>query len=128
MKYFLDLSGFNASQIDNLLRLARKLENEPEPTKLAGHIVTLLLMDRSFHTVASFQAAMSKLGGECIVLTPQEVLETLGDKPMLGTRHHAQETLGAIGSYSDVIGIRAHGPCDNLASDLRENLFREFAA
>ncbi len=127
MKYFLDLAGFNERQISNILALAGQLENQPDPTALAGRIATLLLMDRSFHTVASFQAAMSRLGGECIVLEPDQGLETDPETPMTGTRHHAIEVLDTLGSYSDVIGIRAHGPCNDLAADLREELFRKFA-
>ncbi|MDH3647806.1 MAG: hypothetical protein OER80_13640 [Gammaproteobacteria bacterium] len=128
MKYFLDLSGFNHSQLADLLALARRLETEPDPQALAGRIVTLLLMDRSFHTVSSFQAAMSRLGGECIVLDPEDGLETESDTPMTQKKHHAHEVLHALGNYSDVIGIRAHGPCNDLAIDLREDLFRQFAA
>lgn len=127
MKYFLDLSGFNPVQLADLLSLARRLETQPDPQSLAGRIVTLLVMDRSFHTVSSFQAATSRLGGECIVLEPYGGLETDSDTPMTDRRHHAYEVLNALGSYSDVIGIRAHGPCNNLETDLRESLFRQFA-
>lgn len=127
MKYFLDLAGFNARQLDDLLSLARRLEERPDPTLLTGRILTLLLMDQSFHTVASFQAAMARLGGQCIALAPPGGLETESEVPMLDSRHHAREVLDALGGYSDVIGIRAHGPCDDLAADLREELFRAFA-
>lgn len=127
MKYFLDLSGFNAGQLADLLALARQLEQKPQSQALAGRIVTLLLMDRSFHSVASFKAATSRLGAQCIVLDPEGGLETDPEAPMKQRRHHAHETLQTLGSYSDVIGIRAHGPCNNLESDLREQLFRQFA-
>ena len=127
MKYFLDLAGFNARQLDDLLSLAKRLDDNPDPTLLAGRVLTLLLMDQSFHTVASFQAAMARLGGQCIALTPPGGLETALEAAMVNTQHHAREALGAVGGYSDVIGIRAHGPCDDLAADLREELFRAFA-
>lgn len=128
MKYFLDLAGFNDRQITGLLSLALKLETQPDSSALAGRIVTLLLMDRSFHTVSSFQAAMSRLGGQCIVLEPQQGLETEAEAPMTSRRHHAHEVLHTLGSYSDAIGIRAHGPCNDLKADLNEALFRRFAA
>ncbi|MDH3588086.1 MAG: hypothetical protein OEQ74_01650 [Gammaproteobacteria bacterium] len=128
MKYFLDLAGFNSRQLADLLALAGRLEQHPDPTALAGRIAALILMDRSFHTVSSFQTAMSRLGGECIVLEPEFGLETGADVPMTHRKHHAYEVLHALGSYTDVIGIRAHGPCDDLAADLREQLFREFTA
>lgn len=127
MKYFLDLAGFSARQIDDLLTLAKKLESAPDPSLLAGRVLTLLLMDRSFHTVASFQAAMARLGGHCIALEPPGGLETETEAPMVNKIHHAREVLDTVGGYSDVIGIRAHGPCDDLAADLREQLFRAFA-
>ena len=127
MKYFLDLAGFNTLQLDNLIKLAQRLEHEPDPQLLAGKIATLLLMDRSFHTVTSFKAAMARMGGQCIVLEPEGGLETGAEVQMTGTKHHAYEALHTLGGYSDVIGIRAHGPCNDLASDLREELFRNFA-
>ncbi len=127
MKYFLDLAGFNQRQLDGLLTLARELDESADPQTLAGRVVTLLLMNRSFHTVSTFKAAMARLGGTCIALEPDGGLETRNEVPMTGTSHHAYEVLQALGGYSDVIGIRAHGPCNNLASDLREELFRGFA-
>ena len=128
MKYFLDLSGFNERQIDGLLTLARELDAAGDPQALAGRVITLLLMNRSFHTVATFKAAMARLGGSCIVLEPEGGLDIRNEVAMTDTRHHAYEVLQTLGGYSDVIGIRAHGPCNNLASDLREELFRGFAA
>lgn len=128
MKYFLDLAGFNERQISGLLALATRLDKQRDSTALAGRVVTLLLMDRSFHTVSSFQAAMSRLGGQCIVLEPQDGLETEAETPMTLRRHHAHEVLQTLGSYSDAIGIRAHGPCNDLKADLNEDLFRRFAA
>lgn len=127
MKYFLDLAGFNTRQLDGLLTLARQLDNHPEPQALAGRVIALLLMNPSFHTVASFQAATARLGGHCIVLHPADGLAVAQEQPMLDTAHHAYEVLQTLGGYCDAIGIRDHGTCTDLNADLREELFRGFA-
>ncbi|NND60899.1 MAG: hypothetical protein HKN49_11595 [Gammaproteobacteria bacterium] len=127
MKYFLDLAGFNQRQLGDLLTLARQLETNANPQALAGRVIALLLMNRSFHTVSTFQAAMARLGGQCIVLHPENGLEIEPDKPMRGRQHHAYEVLQALGGYCDVIGIRSHGDCNDLAADMSEALFRGYA-
>ena len=69
MKRFLDLADFERDQVLSLLELARRLEKQPEPRALAGRILGLLFFNPSLRTLASFQAAMARLGGNSFVIT-----------------------------------------------------------
>ena len=62
MKRFNDLTDFSAEEIGALLELATRLEQQPEPRALEGKILSLLFLSPSLRTLASFQAAMGRLG------------------------------------------------------------------
>ena len=63
MKNFLDLADLSREQVVDLLLLAERLQTRPEPQALAGKILGLLFFNPSLRTLASFQAAMARLGG-----------------------------------------------------------------
>ena len=63
MKEFNDLADFQPEEVDALLELAKRLEQNPEPQALAGKVLALLFLSPSLRTLASFQAAMTRLGG-----------------------------------------------------------------
>ena len=44
MKEFHDLADFQAGQVDELLQLAARLEQNPEPTALQGKVLALLFL------------------------------------------------------------------------------------
>ena len=71
MKEFHDLADFDSAQIEDLLKLARQLQDHPEPQALAGKVLALLFMSPSLRTLASFQAAMARLGGGSFVISPE---------------------------------------------------------
>lgn len=126
MKWFLDLAGFSRNQLDDLLTLAQQLDVYPEPNALAGKVMTLLMLRPSFHTRASMGAAMARLGGKVINIGPSGSgwsIETSDDAMVRGSAHHAMEVIPSMGAYSDVLGIRAPGSFENLAADLREDVF-----
>ena len=70
MKEFHDLADFQVEQVDALLELAARLETNPEPQALAGKVLALLFLSPSLRTLASFQAAMLRLGGGSFVISP----------------------------------------------------------
>ena len=70
MKRFLDLADFTRDEIVDLLALARRLEQHPEPHALAGRVLGLVFFNPSLRTLASFQAGMARLGGQSFVITP----------------------------------------------------------
>ncbi len=55
MKRFLDLADFSREEVLDLLALARRLEEKPEPRALAGKMLGLLFFNPSLRTLASFQ-------------------------------------------------------------------------
>src|SRR5438128_2230683 len=69
MHNFLDLADFSREQVIELLTLADRLQKKPEPQALAGKILGLLFFNPSLRTLASFQAAMARLGGTSFVIS-----------------------------------------------------------
>ena len=132
MKRFVDLAEVGREQVLELLALARRLENHPEPQALAGKVLGLLFMNPSLRTLASFQAGMARLGGASFVITPGQGtwhLETRDGVVMNGAAaEHIREGLPTLASYCDVLGIRAFAEGKDLASDLAETRFNAMAA
>ena len=129
MQAFDDLADFSNEEIAALLELANRLDVTPEPTALSGKVLSLLFLSPSLRTLASFQAAMTRLGGGSFVISPDMSIHGLETRPgivMDGTAaEHIREAVPVIASYGDAIGIRAFAERKDLATDLAET---EFAA
>ena len=63
MRHFNDLAECSSEQVESLLKLAARLDLHPEPKALDGKVLALLFLNPSLRTLASFQAAMIRLGG-----------------------------------------------------------------
>jgi N-acetylornithine carbamoyltransferase len=131
MRRFLDLADFERDEVLSLLELARRLEKQPEPHALAGRILGLVFFNPSLRTLASFQAAMARLGGDSIVINPGQgswLLETRPGVVMDGAAaEHVREGIPALAAYCDALGIRAFAEGNDLASDLAESRFNSMA-
>jgi N-acetylornithine carbamoyltransferase len=129
MKEFHDLADFQVGQVDALLELAARLETNPEPQALAGKVLALLFLSPSLRTLASFQAAMTRLGGGSFVISPNmsiHGLETRSGIVMDGmAAEHIREAVPVIASYGDAIGIRAFADRESLDDDLADKQFNE---
>src|SRR6202522_2159324 len=127
MRRFIDLADFSRDELLALLELARRLETRPEPHALAGRILGLLFLNPSLRTLASFQAAMARLGGSSFVITPGQgtwQLETRLGAVMSGAAaEHVREGIPVLASYCDALGVRAFAEGKNLGQDLGETLF-----
>ena len=127
MKRFLDLNDFTREEVLSLLELARRLERTPEPRALAGKILGLLFFNPSLRTLASFQVAMARLGGNSFVISPGQgswQLETRSGVVMDGAAaEHVREGLPVLAAYCDALGIRAFAEGKDLAHDLAETNF-----
>jgi N-acetylornithine carbamoyltransferase len=132
MNRFLDLADLSRDEVVDLLALAQRLQDHPEPQALAGKVLGLLFMNPSLRTLSSFQAGMARLGGRSFVVTPGSgtwKLETRRGVRMDGdAAEHIREGIPVLASYCDALGIRAFADGRNLAADLAEETFGAMAA
>jgi N-acetylornithine carbamoyltransferase len=129
MKEFHDLADFKREEITELLTLAQRLEKSPEPRALEGKVMAMLFLSPSLRTLASFQAAMTRLGGGSFVISPNMSIHGLETRPgivMDGiAAEHIREAVPVIASYSDAIGIRAFAERRSLEDDLADKEYME---
>jgi N-acetylornithine carbamoyltransferase len=127
MKAFNDLADFTTEEIAGLLELASRLDRQPEPGALRGKVLALLFLSPSLRTLASFQAAMTRLGGGSFVISPDMSIHGLETRPGIvmdgAAAEHINEAVPVIASYGDAIGIRAFAERKNLEADLAEREF-----
>ena len=132
MHFFNDLADFSAAEIKELITLARKLDENPEPRALEGKVLALLFLSPSLRTLASFQSAMVRLGGGTFVVSPNMSIHGLESRSgivMDGVAaEHIHEAVPVIASYGDAIGIRAFAKRENLDDDLADREFRELTS
>lgn len=127
MKNFNDLADFDNDEINALLQLASRLDQHPEPEALRGKVLSLLFLSPSLRTLASFQAAMVRLGGGSFVISPDMSIHGLETRPGIvmdgAAAEHIREAVPVIASYGDAIGIRAFAERKSLADDMAETEF-----
>jgi N-acetylornithine carbamoyltransferase len=132
MQNFLDLADLSREQVVELLQLAERLQTRPEPQALAGKILGLLFFNPSLRTLASFQAAMARLGGSAFVISAGNgtwQLETRRGAVMNGApAEHVREGVPVLSHYCDALGIRAFASGTDLQADLDETSFREMVS
>ena len=127
MRAFNDLADFSGEEIIALLELANRLDEKPEPEALRGKVMALLFLSPSLRTMASFQAAMTRLGGGAFVISPEMSIHGIETRPGIvmdgAAAEHIHEAVPVIASYGDAIGIRAFAERRNLEHDLAETEF-----
>ena len=128
MKAFDDLADFSNEEIQALIDLANHLDSNPEPEALKGKVLSLLFLSPSLRTLASFQAAMTRLGGGSFVISPEMSIHGIESRPGIvmdgAAAEHIREAIPVIASYGDAIGIRAFAERRDIASDMEEREFR----
>jgi N-acetylornithine carbamoyltransferase len=128
MKFFNDLADFSDEELASLLQLADRLDEKPEPQALSGKVLALLFMSPSLRTLASFQAAMTRLGGGAFVISPDMSIHGIETRPgivMDGVAaEHIREAVPVIASYGDAIGIRAFAERRDLESEVADKEFQ----
>jgi N-acetylornithine carbamoyltransferase len=132
MNVFNDLADFSAAEIKELIALARRLDEKPEPRSLEGKVLSLLFLSPSLRTLVSFQSAMVRMGGGTFVVSPNMSIHGLESRSgivMDGVAaEHIREAVPVIASYGDAIGIRAFAKRENLDDDLSDREFRELTS
>ncbi len=66
MNRFIDLADLTREEVVDLLALAQRLQDHPEPHALAGRILGLMFFNPSLRTLSSMQAGMARLGGSVL--------------------------------------------------------------
>ena len=131
MKAFYDLADFSADEINALLSLARRLEEQPEPAALEGKVLSLLFLSPSLRTLASFQAAMTRLGGGSFVISPDMSIHGLETRPAIvmdgSAAEHIREAVPVIASYGDAMGLRAFAQRKDLEAEVADTEYRQLA-
>jgi len=132
MKYFNDLADFSVAEIKELVALASRLDEKPEPRSLDGKVLSLLFLSPSLRTLVSFQSAMVRMGGGTFVVSPNMSIHGLESRSgivMDGVAaEHIHEAVPVIASYGDAIGIRAFARRENLDDDLSDRQFHELTS
>jgi N-acetylornithine carbamoyltransferase len=113
--------------VQDLLALAQRLQDKPEPSALAGKILGLVFFNPSLRTLASFQAGMARLGGNSFVITPGQgtwQLETRMGAIMNGaSAEHIREGIPVLASYADALGVRVFADGKDLQADVSDARF-----
>jgi N-acetylornithine carbamoyltransferase len=90
-------------------------------------VLSLLFLSPSLRTLASFQAAMTRLGGGSFVISPDMSIHGLETRPGIvmdgAAAEHINEAVPVIASYGDAIGIRVFAERKNLQHDMAETEF-----
>ncbi len=132
MRLFDDLADFSLDELDSLLELAGRLDRNPEPRALQGKVLSLLFLNPSLRTLASFQAAMVRLGGGSFVISPEMSIHGLESRDGIvmdgAAAEHIREAVPVLASYGDALGVRAFAERSDLEDDLADKRFRELAA
>ena len=132
MKSFNDLADFSIDEIRELIALAQRLKENPEPRALQGKVLSLLFLSPSLRTLVSFQSAMSRLGGDSVVVSPEmsiHGIESASGIVMDGAAaEHIREAVPVIAAYGDAIGIRAFAKRHSLEDDLNDSEFSELTS
>ena len=132
MQQYYDIGDHPLEEIEQLLELAARLEQHPEPRALEGKVLSLLFLSPSLRTLASFQAAMTRLGGGAFVISPDMSIHGLETRPgivMDGTAaEHIREAVPVIASYGDAMGMRAFAQGRDLEHDLADVEYKAMAS
>lgn len=127
MKRFHHLGEFDQEHVAALVQLAQRLEKHPEPTALAGKVLSLLFLSPSLRTLASFQAGMARLGGGAFVISPDMSIHGLESRDGIvmdgSAAEHIREAVPVIASYGDAMGLRAFADRKNLDDDIADQRF-----
>ena len=103
-KHFLDLDLLDVGTVRHILDLAASMKRGQMPggnaQPLAGKSIALVFEKPSTRTRVSFQVGMTQLGGNALVLSPQET--------QIGRGETIADTARVLSRYVDAIMMRTH--------------------
>ncbi len=103
-RHFLDLDRVEAGELRRILELGRAFKDgtAADPQPLAGRTLAMIFEKPSTRTRVSFEVGMRQLGGEAVVLSPEEM--------QLGRGETVADTARVLSRYVDAIMIRTDAP------------------
>jgi ornithine carbamoyltransferase len=101
---FLDLDRMPTDKLRGILDLGRALKDgtAPELRPLQGKTLAMIFEKPSTRTRVSFEVGIRQLGGEAVVLSPEEM--------QLGRGETVEDTARVLSRYVDAIMIRTDAP------------------
>jgi N-acetylornithine carbamoyltransferase len=108
---FLNTTDFSQEEITGLIDLALRMKRGEAQRSLAGKVLAMVFFNPSVRTRISFAAAMFRLGGLAVDLTPGQgswTFEFRENVVMDGaTIEHIKEAAPVISRYCHAIGVRS---------------------
>ncbi len=103
-RHFLDLDRIEKSQLRRILDLGRAFKDgsAAEMRPLEGRTLAMIFEKPSTRTRVSFEVGIRQLGGEAVVLSPEEM--------QLGRGETVADTARVLSRYVDAIMIRTDAP------------------
>ncbi|MDH5411154.1 MAG: ornithine carbamoyltransferase [Alphaproteobacteria bacterium] len=104
LKHFLDLDGVNKQDLHGILDLGKSLKDgtAADPRPLQGKTLAMIFEKPSTRTRVSFEVGIRQLGGEAVVLSPEEM--------QLGRGESVEDTARVLSRFVDAIMIRTDAP------------------
>jgi N-acetylornithine carbamoyltransferase len=131
MRHFLSTIDWSREELDDLLKVAAELKEEPVRESLKGRSIALMFLNPSMRTRTSFDLGMQQLGGIAIVLQPGKDAWGVEFAPgaiMEGdAEEHIVEVAGVLSRYCDLIGIRAFPPFRDWSVEREDRVIRALA-
>lgn len=131
MQHFLSTADWSQDQLNELLKLAAELKQNPVQDRLRGKSIALVFLNPSMRTRTSFDLGMQQLGGIAIVLQPGKDawgVEFDAGKVMDGdAEEHIAEVAGVLSRYCDLIGLRAFPQFRDWSKDRKDAVIGSLA-
>lgn len=104
LKHFLDLDRVDKQELRGILDLGRTLKDgsAANPQPLRGKTLAMIFEKPSTRTRVSFEVGIRQLGGEAVVLSPEEM--------QLGRGESIEDTARVLSRFVDAIMIRTDAP------------------
>ena len=126
---FYHLGDFSAQEVQALVERADALSHGQAAANLSESALGLFFLAPSLRTSASFQRAAALLKLQLVQLSGASVwgLETREGVVMDGeAAEHVREAAAVLGTYVDVLAVRAFPARKSLAEDLQDPLMQAF--
>ena len=127
----IDLSSFSQPEIDGILSRALALKGGADPADFRGKTLGSIYFNPSLRTRASFDVACAKLGMTPVTVEPGKgawSVETAEGVVMDSDKaEHVKELARVMGSYVDVLGVRAFPTMNDFEADRSQDLLPLFS-